>query len=488
LPNLFRRLFAEGAFNSAFVPMYARTLEGGGEEDARRFAALVFSGLTLVLVLFSAVAMIFAPWLVTLLAPGYLEDPVKFDLTVQLTLICFPYLAFVSLTAMLGGVLNAHRKFFLAALAPVALNLITVAALLLVSWLQLANTREAAVILCASVTVAGLAQVVMVGWGVWRSGWGFKLVRPRWTPDMARLVKLGLPGAIAGGVTQINIVIGTMIASTQASANSYLYFADRIYQLPLGVVGIAIGVVLLPEIARLVQAGRPEIANHQQNRSFEFAMALTLPASVALVVAAGPIIEVLFERGAFTANDTAQTAIVLAIFGFGLPSFVLIKVFSPGFFAREDTRTPMLFGFVSMAVNVVGSAATWWFAPESVHIGIAAATTLSGWVNAALLYVELRKRGHWTADAGVIRSLPRQIISALVMGALVAGLVMGLAPWLGAERGFLVKFAALGFVCAVGMAVFFGLGHLIGAFDLRQVRGQMRRRSGGASPAPTGSD
>lgn len=486
LPNLFRRLFAEGAFNAAFVPLYAKHLEADGEPGARAFAADVFAGLAFVLVLFSALAMIGAPWLVTLLAPGYLDDPAKFDLTVQLTVICFPYLACVSLGAMLAGILNSHRKFFLAAFAPVLLNVVTVIALLYVSYAGLAKTQTAAEILCWSIFLAGVLQVLWLMRGVWKEGAGFPFVRPRWTPQVKRLVELGIPGALAGGITQINIVVGTMVASTQASANSFLYYADRIYQLPLGVVGVAIGVVLLPEIARQVRANRPDLVSHNQNRGLEFASLLTLPAAIALVVLAEPIIGVLYERGAFTAADTRETALALAVFGAGLPAFVWIKVFSPGFFAREDTKTPMLFGIVSLVVNAGGSIAAYFLMPDRVHIGIALSTTVAGWVQAGLLYVTLMRRGYWTNDETIQRRFPRIVVAALVMGASVFGLEIVLAPWLDTSLSFAIKGVALIALCGAGAAVFFGVAQLIGGLDLSQMKAQLKRkpRTPGEPPPP----
>lgn len=491
LPNLFRRLFAEGAFNAAFVPLYAKHLEGEGEPGARAFAADVFAGLAFVLVVFSAIAMIGAPWLVTLLAPGYLENPEKFDLTVKLTVICFPYLACVSLGAMLAGILNSHRKFFLAAFAPVLLNVVTVIALLGVSFAGLAQTQRAAEILCWSIFLAGVLQVLWLMRGVWRAGAGFAFVRPRWTPQVKRLVQLGIPGALAGGITQINIVVGTMVASTQASANSFLYFADRIYQLPLGVVGVAIGVVLLPEIARQVRANRQDLVTHNQNRGLEFATVLTLPAAIALVVLAEPIIGVLYQRGAFTASDTIETALALAVFGAGLPAFVWIKVFSPGFFAREDTKTPMLFGLVSLIVNAGGSIAAYFLMPDRVHIGIALSTTVAGWVQAGLLYVTLQRRGYWDNDAVIQRRFPRIVIAALAMGAAVYGLNLLLTPWLDTSLSFAIKGTALIVLCGAGAAVFFGIAQVIGGIDLSQMKSQFRRKPrapGEPAPPPTPVD
>lgn len=479
LPNLFRRLFAEGAFNSAFVPLYARALESEGESGAKRFAAETLAGLLLVLVLFSAAAMVGAPLLVWILAPGFLTDPTKFELTTLLTRICFPYLAFMSLTAMLGGVLNAHGRFLAAALAPVLLNVILIAVLAGVAWGGLGRTEQAGVVVSIGVAVAGLAQFAMLWIAVRRSGWSFGLVRPRWTPDMKRLVALGVPGVIAGGITQINIVVGTIIASMSAGAVSFLYYADRVYQLPLGVVGVAIGVVLLPEVARQVRSGREDLAFHAQNRSLEFAAVLTLPAATALVAAATPIVGVLFERGAFGPEDTRQTAAALVAFGFGLPAFVFVKVFSPGFFAREDTRTPMWVGAATVAINIALSIALF---PLLGHVAVAVGTSVSGWVNALVLFAILIRRGHWRVDGELETRLPRIALCAIVTGVVVRFAADLLAAWTGAENPLFLKVAALGGLVTLGVTVFFGLAQVTGGVDLARIRDQILRKPG-AAPA-----
>jgi putative peptidoglycan lipid II flippase len=299
-PNLFRRLFAEGAFNSAFVPLFARTLEGEGREDAKAFAQEAMAGLLTVLALVTAVAMIAMPVLMLILAPGFIGDPEKFDLTVFLTRITFPYLTLVSILALISGVLNGLGRFAAAAFAPTLLNVVLIGVLWALLAADLAGEAEAGMWLAIGVVVGGFAQLALVVGDLHRAGFLLKLVRPRWSERMKRLVSLGVPGIIAGGITQINIVVGTMIASLQAGAVSLLYYADRLYQLPLGVVGIAIGVVLLPELSRRLKAGDEAGVKVASARSLEFAMLLTLPAAVALAAIPVPLVSVLFERGAFS--------------------------------------------------------------------------------------------------------------------------------------------------------------------------------------------
>ena len=287
-PNLFRRLFAEGAFNSAFVPIFAKEVEANGEESAAQFAGEVFSVLALVLAVLTAIALAFMPFLAaTVIAPAFQDTPDKFDLTVLLARIMFPYLAAMSLVAMLSGVLNSFRKYFLAALAPVLLNIVLIGVLLMAlntGW----DDRLVGVALAIGVVVAGLLQLGLLVYGLMRLGFRFSPKRPRLTPQVKRLLTLAAPAALTGGIVQINLVIGQIIASQQDGAIALLNYADRIYQLPLGVIGIAIGVVLLPELARALGAGEQKTALTLQNRSLEFGLGLTVPAAVALALTPVP--------------------------------------------------------------------------------------------------------------------------------------------------------------------------------------------------------
>lgn len=460
-PNLFRRLFAEGAFNAAFVPLYAKELEGEGERSARRFGEESLAALLTALLIFMALAEIAMPIFMLVLAPGFVSDPEKFDLAVLLTRIAFPYLALVSLVAFYSGVLNARGRFAAAAFAPALLNVVFIVALLFILWFGYDNQPITGVILAWSTLIGGVAQLGVVLYAATRDGAVFRLRAPKLTAAVRRLWALAIPGILAGGVTQINIVIGTMIASMAPGAVSYLYFADRIYQLPLGIVGIAIGVVLLPDLSRQLRSGRMDLVDNAQNRSLEFAMALTLPASIALIVMPEPIINVLFERGSFGADDTAATAMALAAFAVGLPAFVLVKVFSPGFFAREDTRTPMVYAGVAVAVNVAGSLALF---PFLSHVGIAIATSLAGWINAALLAGTLRRRGQFRFDSLFKKRLPLLALAAIMMGACLYAAVWAVASSL-ADPNVLVRAGAVAGL-VIGGVVFFALFcQLTGAAD-----------------------
>jgi len=467
-PNLFRRLFAEGAFNSAFVPLFAKRLEGEGREAARRFAEEALSVLLVTLFLLTIAAQVTMPWLMYVIAPGFAEDPEKFDMAVLFTRIAFPYLLFMSLAALLSGVLNSLNRFLAAAAAPILLNIILIAAML--GGAQF--TANPGYVLSWGVSLAGIAQFIMLLWAAKRAGMALRLRAPKLTPGVRRLVKLGIPGFVSGGITHINLLIGGIIASFQAGAVSWLYYADRIYQLPLGVVGIAIGIVLLPDLSRRLRAEDEAGAMNVQNRAFEFAMLLTLPAALALAVISEPIIKVLFERGAFDAADTQATALALGAYAFGLPAFVLAKVFSPGFFAREDTVTPMRFAAISIAVNIAGSLALFYLIG---FVGIAIATTLSAWVNAGLLGFRLRQLGHFKADARLKKRLPLLLLASALMGGALYGGSLLAAPYL---TGLLpVKAAALAVLVAGGGLVFAGFCQITGAMTWGEFRRGLTRKA-----------
>ncbi|WP_181706267.1 murein biosynthesis integral membrane protein MurJ [Chthonobacter rhizosphaerae] len=485
LPNLFRRLFAEGAFSAAFVPLFSRALAEDGQPGARRLAEEILAVFLLALVVVTAAAELAAPLLVYLLAPGFAADPEKFSDAELMTRIMFPYLACMSLTAMAAGMLQSFGRFAVAAFAPSLLNVVLVAVLGLIWWQGWAGTQTAAYALSWAVFAAGFAQLLAVAGSLWFIGFPVSLRRPRVTPNVRRLVTLGIPGVISGGITQINIVIGTAIASFIPNAVSWLNYADRIYQLPLGVIGVAIGVVLLPDLTRRLRSGDAESAFPTQNRALEFAMALTLPATVALIAIPDTIMRVLFERGAFTPEDTAATALAVAAFAAGLPAFVAIKVFQPSYFAREDTRTPTIQGGWSVAVNVAGSLA---LVPFVGHVGIAIATSLAAWVNAVLLLATLVRRGHFVGDRLLTRRLLLLTGASLAMGgALLAG-KRTLAPFLDSPSELTAGLALLA-LCAGGMGVYGLATVLTGAVDVKRYgRAVLARRAAKGAPTKPGAD
>ena len=462
LANLLRRLFAEGAFNSAFVPLFARTLEGEGKDEARRFAQEALAWLALALLVVVLAAEIAMPLVVRAIAAGFDPNGERFRLAVELSRITFPYLALISLAALFSGVLNALGHFWVAAFAPTILNLVLITTLLLASL----HPQTPAHALAWGVAIAGALQLALVAWAAARNGFALRLERPRASPRVRKLNALILPGAVGAGVYQLNLVIDTWFAShLPEGAVSYLFYADRLNQLPLGLVGVALGTVLLPVLARQIRAGQALAALHSQSRALEFALLLSLPAGTALVVLAQPIIAVLFERGAFRPQDTLATAGALAAFSLGLPAYVLIKVLLPAFFAREDTRTPVAVAVVCLLANLVLLQL---FIDHLAHVGIALATALANWLNALLLGSILFRRGHFRADDRLLSRLPRMGLATLVMA-----VVLWLLPaWLAGAPGIL----ALAIVCGAGMIAFVLVAEITGAADFRELRAQLAAR------------
>ena len=466
-PNLFRRLFAEGAFNAAFVPQFAGTLATRGQTAAVAFAEATLAVMVSVLVPFTVLAMLTMPWLMVVIAPGFLAAPETFALAVELTRITFPYLLFMALVALLAGVLNSLERFAAAAAAPIVLNIILIAALVLLRGV-LPTAGHA---LAWGVAAAGIAQFVMVAVACERAGVGLRLPRPRLTPQVRKMLRLMVPGAIGAGVVQINLLIDTILASTlPAGAISYLYFADRVNQLPLGVVGVAVGIALLPLLSRQLRAGDLAAAADSQNRAIEVALLLTVPAAAALVAIPGPIVLVLFERGAFDPAATLATARALGAFALGLPAYVLIKALTPGFFAREDTTTPVKIAFVAMLYNVVAALVLMQFLG---HVGIALATASSAWINAALLAFTLRRRGYLRFDARLKARLPRIAAAAAVMGGALAAVTSQLGGVLAGPP--VPRAIVLAGLIGGGLALYGLAAQLLGAARLSELKRMLRR-------------
>ena len=413
LPNLFRRLFAEGAFNAAFVPLFSERLEAEGLPAALEFAGRILSVLLAFSTAFTLLGMVFMPGLVMAIAQGFTGDAAKFDQAVHYARIAFPYLFFISLLSLFAGVLNATGRFLAAAFAPVLLNLVLIGAALLSLMMSGAPLNY----LIWGVSLAGLVQFVMVFAAARRAGLKLPLTRPRIGPDTRRFFTLILPGILAAGIGQINLLIGTSIATGQAGAAAWLYYADRLYQLPLGVIGVALAVALLPDLTRRIARADHAGTRTSQNLAVTLAMLLTLPAALGLYVLADPIINVLFERGAFTPSDTDATASALRYFCFGLPAFVLVRALQPSFFARQDTRSPMIDGAVGVAANITLSLALF---SQMGHLAIALATSVAGWLTLLLMLVRLWRRDHWRPSMAITRALGVQCFGGLVMVAVLA--------------------------------------------------------------------
>lgn len=463
LPNMFRRFFAEGAFNMAFVPMFSKRVEA--DEDPRGFAEDAFSGLASVLIVFTLLGMAAMPWLVLLMASGFAADE-RFDLAVLYGRIAFPYIFFISLAALLSGVLNATGRFTAAAAAPVLLNVLFIGAMTLghlAGW-PVGDT------LAWTVPFAGIAQFALLRVAAGRAGFRLALKRPRLTPELRRLAVIAAPAALAGGVVQVNLLIGRQVASFFDGAVAWLSYADRLYQLPLGVVGIAIGVVLLPDLSRRLRAGDTDGGRHAFSRAAEVSLALTIPAAVALAVIPMPLVSVLFERGAFGADDAAATALAVAVYGAGLPAFVMQKVLQPLFFAREDTRSPFYYALAALVLN---AAVAIGLAPVIGYIAAALGATLAGWAMMWLLWRGSRRMG----DAAMLDDRFRSRLWRIVGASAVMGVVLWVAAalmmsLLGTPT---VRYLALAALILAGLLSYFVAGRALGAFTTADLRGAFRR-------------
>ncbi|MBD3665821.1 murein biosynthesis integral membrane protein MurJ [Sulfitobacter sp. TSTF-M16] len=463
LPNMFRRFFAEGAFNAAFVPMFAKRLEGG--EGAAQFAREAFSALAFAVLILTALGMIFMPGLVWLTAEGFSGDA-RFDMTVGYGRIVFPYIFCMSLAALFSGILNATGRFAVAAAAPVMLNIIVIIAMALGAWMGGAVINW----LVWAIPVAGVAQLALTWVAASRAGFPLRPSRPRWSPDVRALVVIALPAALASGVMQINLVVGQLVASQYDSAVSWLFAADRLYQLPLGVVGIAIGIVLLPDLSRRLRSGDDAGANHSLSRAAELSLALTIPSSVALMVIPFALVTVLFERGASDVDDTAAIATAVTIYGLGLPAFVLQKILQPVYFAREDTKRPFYFALVAMVVN---AALAIGLAPVVGWIAPALATTFAGWAMFACLAIGARRYGDAAKfDARFHKRIWRVIAASIAMGVALWFGNAALQPFLGLPW---IRAFALILLLLIGAVSYFGVGQMIGAFRISEFKNALRR-------------
>lgn len=396
LPNHFRAIFAEGAFNAAFLPRYAGVLEKEGAERARRFAGAVLSLVVIVQLVLLGVAWLAMPGLVSLLAPGFREDPAQFALTVDLTRITFPYLGLIAVMTLVSAMLNAHGRFAAAAAAPILLNICMIGALFLSAWFP-----TAAHALAWGVVAAGVLELAMVWIALRRAGQGLRPARPRMDGDMRAFLKAFGPATLGSAGTQLAMFADTIIASFLPSGSvSYLYYADRLYQLPLAVVGIAVGVVLLPNLSRHVAAGDEAAARRSLNRAIEGILVLTLPCVAVFLMVAEPVVSVLFGRGAFDAAAASGAAAALQAYAVGLVAVVVLRALTPGFHARGDTATPVKALAVAIAVNIVLKLV---LIGPLAHAGLALATAIGACVNALLLGWLLWRIGAFRPDRRLVR-------------------------------------------------------------------------------------
>lgn len=473
-PNLFRRFFAEGAFAAAFVPAYAKSLQRDGEEKADILAADAMATLAASTIIITVLCQLAMPWLMMLISPGFGWGTDKYKLAVLLTQITMPYLPCMAIVAHLSGVLNARDHFILSAGAPILLNIATLAFIL-----PQTTAVGAAQWGSVGVIVAGVAQAALLVWGVNKSGAKVHWRLPRLTPEVRELIGKAIPGALAASATQVNIFISSNLASHVPGGRTWLATADRLYQLPLGLVGVAIGVALLPRLSRAVQSGDGQDAQSAMDQAMTLAMAFTLPAAAALVAMPGFLSDGLYTRGQFTAYDASQTAAALFFYGLGTPAFVLQQLYSRAFFARGDTKSPMRFALISVAVNI--ALGFLFFRLFGVK-GIAAATAVASWINVAQMAFGLWRQGHYNPTLETWSRLARILLASLGMGLLLAAA----AHWreaietplraLGLTGHALgAKEAALALTCLAALAVYPPLLFLFGGVKPSEVKAALRR-------------
>lgn len=461
LPNFFRRLFAEGAFNQAFLPMFAGMVKTGSREEALRFASDALSWLIVVVSAVVGLCMLFMPWLMYVLAPGFDEDPVTYDLSIVLTRITFPYLLFITIVSLLGGVLNSFERFTAVASAPIVMNVSMITGL----YLFAPVTPNAAHALAWGVFLAGVTQLFWLAYFCKKSSVLPAIRLPRFTPEVKQLLVVVAPAAVGAGVTQINLMIDTMIATLIPNGVSYLYYADRIFELPLGVIGIAVATALLPALSKQIRAGDRAQALRTTNQSIKMVMFLGLPSCGALMMIAEPVIRVIFERGAFLPEDTAAVFPALMAFTLGLPGHLIAKILVSNFFAAQDTKTPVKIGIACVILNVILNLILMQFL---AHVGIALATSITGYVNAVALAFILHKRGHFAPDTALHYFVLKCLVSTFGMMAVLWGVHDMLHSMLHAL--FLWQVGALCLLVGIGGMSYGILIVLSGAVSLKDVK------------------
>ena len=460
LPNTFRRLFAEGTFNAAFIPSYAGELEKN-KKEANDFAKNVFNLLFIILLFLVLVAEIFMPQLVYLIAPGFYKDPGKMELAVKLSRITFPFLFFICLASFFGAILNSYNKFAASAAAPIILNLILIAALL---FSQLVSISDV-VILSYAVSLAGFLQLVVL----------LFFVRKKFKPSLSFKIKINkkikfffkklLPSIFSSGVTQINILVGTIIVSFESGAISYLYYAERVYQISLAIAGIAVGTVMLPQLSKFIKNNNYKGAINLQNRALELCLFLSIPAAISLILASEQIITSLFGYGSFDKESVKNTAMALTFLAFGVPAFAILKISSNLFFARNDTKLPFYISLLSVIINITISVSLF---NKFGFVIIAIATSISSWINVFMYYYFIKKRNLHVFDSKFIYKFPRMILSVVVML-----IVLHLSLDLFSDKfdyNESWKFIYLFIIVIISLISYFLASNFLGAFKFKDIK------------------
>ncbi len=470
-PNLFRNLFGEGAFQAAFVPMYAGELEEKGKEKARIFGNDVLAIMIYILSAFVIIMELLMPWAIYLFAPGFADVPSKMETAAELSRITFPFLMFISISCLQAGVLNSYGKFAAGAATPIILNISMIAAIFLLKDV----TKNVAEAISWGVFAAGILQIFWLYYFTVINKINLvpsmiSVFKKTITPEVKTFFKRMIPGIFGAGVYQINLLVDTILVSlTVEGAVSWLYYATRIYQLPLGVVGAAVGTALLPMLAKKARMGKKAEANLMQNKSVEFSMLVTIPAFVAMVILAYPIINVLFEHGKFNAQDTDATAKALMILALGLPAYVLTKIFAPAFFAIGDTKTPVKIATFSLVSNVVLNII---FMIKWGYLGITLGTTLSAWGGAIIYMVLLKRKDMLGFTPKLLGKIKRMFVAAIIMGIILQMALFYLKIYLPDWNAgsFALKFSIFLGLVILGALVFFILAWLFNTFSIGRLK------------------
>jgi putative peptidoglycan lipid II flippase len=473
IPNLFRRLLAEGALNSAFVPMWLRIRDENGAAATQRFGEDVLGAMAIWLCGIALACMVFAPAIVDLVAPGFGGQGERFPLAVAFVRLSVPYVAVSGVVAVAAAALNAAGRVAAAAFGIAIFNAVLVAAVAALVVAGAPATYDTAAFLSAMMAVAGAAQLVCVGVAWLRLDTRPRRLSPGLPPAARRFFVQAIPGVLAGGIPQLKLMAGAMVASSSQAAVSWLYYANRLYELPLGVVSIAIASVLGPAIALSVRGGDGAHAAGAQSRALEIALALSLPAAIAMAVLAEAIAGGLFQRGAFGPRDTAMVAAALTAISAGLPGHSLEKVMGAVSFAHEDTRTPMLAALCGLAAAVTGAVILF---PQYGHVGIAAAIAASGWIGATLLTVIMWRRGWLRIEPAAWWRMPRILLAAALMGAFIAGADFALRAWSDITGTAAARVVALSLLVAAGFGLYVACLQALGVASVQRLVRAVRER------------
>ena len=451
LPNTFRRLFAEGTFNAAFIPSYT-SARIESKKKGKKFADDILGSLLIILILIVTIVEIFTPYLVYIIAPGFVENDVKFSLAVELTRITFPFLLFVSLSSFFSGILNSNNKFAAAAAAPIILNIVLILSLAVSYKLNLNFAKQ----LSYGVTLAGILQLIFLFFVTLKFYKPTLILKLKKDNKVKFFFKKLLPSIFSSGITQINILIGTIIASFETGAVSYLYYADRIYQINLAIAGIAVGTVSLPVLSKAFKNKNVKKLSSIQSKSFELSLLLSIPASLALIVASEEIVNALFGYGSFSKEDVKLTSDALKYFGYGVPAFALVKILSNFFFARDNTKTPFYISIVMVIINISISVSLF---SNFGFIIIPIATSIATWIGVLFYVYLLNQKKSLLLNDQLIPNFVKILVSTIIMSFILVLALNNYASYL----DYAYKFKAVYLLLIVG---FTGIIYLLSCFIL----------------------